>query len=193
MLLNSDEPSGIKLRGGRLDSYQPIFAKRGHMSTKSLVVVAANTQPVIYVRLDVPMVDWKMYCINEIEDRSIMFAVDTSKMDSPFDEGQRGYIGALRTNCECCLYEVVQHDIRDGVIRFLAQKIDYLKGSVPPSNIHSYEPPKRGKPPRPKSILNVSVVLKPGMFSRSMQGKAGSYAFKAKKKLYLLIKMTVLA
>uniref|UniRef100_A0A803N3T2 Uncharacterized protein n=1 Tax=Chenopodium quinoa TaxID=63459 RepID=A0A803N3T2_CHEQI len=121
------------------------------------IVNVGNNQHLIYVRLDVPMVNYQLFCITENADRSITFAVDAAQKDSMFDEGCRGYIGSLIPKCECCQYQIVQHDIRDGVIRFIASK---SASADPPSNIHLYEPPsKPGEAPKPVVYRNIEVVM----------------------------------
>ncbi|XP_021767858.1 uncharacterized protein LOC110732252 [Chenopodium quinoa] len=152
-----EEPSGIKLRGGRPEhiNWHLLSGVKGVYEHK--IVSVGNNQHLIYVRLDVPMVNYQLFCITENADRSITFAVDAAQKDSMFDEGCRGNIGSLIPKCECCQYQIVQHDIRDGVIRFIASKSSSVN---PPSNIHLYEPPsKPGEAPKPVVYRNIEVVM----------------------------------
>ncbi|KNA13517.1 hypothetical protein SOVF_116210 [Spinacia oleracea] len=150
-----EEPSGIKLRGGRPEHINPYLLSGVRGVYEHKIVSIGHTQHLIYVRLDVPMTNYKLFCLTENADRRITFAVDAAEKDSTFDEGLRGYIGSLVTKCECCQYEIVKYDITDGVIRFLASKSSSVDLR---SNIYCYEPPSRpGQPPKRKAFGNLRV------------------------------------
>ena len=131
---------GIKLKGGKhvdVNSFQ-ISGMKGVYEDKILKI---GNELYFYVRVDVPTVHFDRCLIKEIENKSITFTANAVAQDCSFDFGTRCFTGMLISNCECCLYEIVAHDIRDGVLRFLDRMTSYVAGStIPSGNIHYCEP-----------------------------------------------------
>lgn len=156
---------GIKLRGGRHEHINKYLA-RGLKGAYEDKIIKVDNVDYLYVRVDVPTVSWRRCLIKEIENMTFIFMAnnvgkelfDGIERDSS-DDRTRCYMGSLFVNCKCCLYEIVLHDFRDGVIRFLARRISKVTGStIPSTNIHYCERPSTsGEPPKPKSIQGLRV------------------------------------
>ena len=156
---------GIKLRGGRHEHINKYLA-RGLKGAYEDKIIKVDNVDYLYVRVDVPTVSWRRCLIKEIENKTFIFMAnnvgkelsDGIERDSS-DDRTRCYMGSLFVNCKCCLYEIVLHDFRDGVIRFLARRISKVKGStIPSTNVHYCDRPLTiGEPPKPKSIRGLRV------------------------------------
>lgn len=133
--------TGIKLKGGKQVDLNP-FQISGVKGVYEDKIIKIGNELYVYVRVDVPTV--QQCVIKEIANRCLVFNADAVVYDSRCDGRLRSFMGLLAAKCNCCLYELVRYDFRDGVIRFLARKIDdRVAGStIPSTNIHFCEPPE---------------------------------------------------
>ncbi|XP_074291433.1 uncharacterized protein LOC141618225 [Silene latifolia] len=126
------EPYGIILTGGKADHINPHLLSGPKGVYEHKIVPTKDGKHVIYIRLDVPDTYNKTNVIVENSDGGIIFAGMKFKEGynlSRFDEGTREYFGVLQPGCFCCRYNVVKHDTKDGVMRFLVRKSDNLDRS----------------------------------------------------------------
>jgi hypothetical protein len=131
---------GIKSKGAKHVDVNP-FQISGMGGVYEDKLLKIGNELYLYVRVDIPTVHFDQCIIKEIENKSISFTADSVTQECKFDFGTRCFTGMLKSNCECCLYEIVLHDIRDGVLRLLARMTSYVAGStIPSSNVHYCKP-----------------------------------------------------